>query len=102
MADSIKVYGANWCTGCRRAKRFLGDQRIRSEWHDIELEPETLSVVQEWNGGNNIIPTIVFAAGDARSGSTKQLASAVGEGAAVASQVRQYLDRVLERAGTSS
>jgi thioredoxin reductase (NADPH) len=34
----------------------------------------------------------VFAAGDVRSGSTKQLASAVGEGAAAAIGVRQYLD----------
>jgi thioredoxin reductase (NADPH) len=33
----------------------------------------------------------VFAAGDVRGGSTKQLASAVGEGAAVLIQVRQYL-----------
>jgi thioredoxin reductase (NADPH) len=34
----------------------------------------------------------VFAAGDVRGGSTKQLASAVGEGAAVAIQIRHYLD----------
>jgi thioredoxin reductase (NADPH) len=38
----------------------------------------------------------VFAAGDVRSGSTKQIASAVGEGAAVAIQIRYYLDS-LER-----
>lgn len=36
----------------------------------------------------------VFAAGDVRQGSTKQLASAVGEGAAVAIQIRGYLDRI--------
>jgi thioredoxin reductase (NADPH) len=40
----------------------------------------------------------VFSAGDVRGGSTKQLASAVGEGAAVAIQIRGYLDR-LEREG---
>lgn len=34
----------------------------------------------------------VFAAGDVRGGATKQLASAVGEGAAVAIQIRHYLD----------
>ena len=33
----------------------------------------------------------VFAAGDVRHGSTKQVASAVGEGAAVAIAIRQYL-----------
>ncbi len=34
----------------------------------------------------------IFAAGDVRAGSTKQLASAVGEGAAVALQARYHLD----------
>jgi len=36
----------------------------------------------------------VFAAGDVRSGSTKQLASAVGEGAAAAIQIRHFLDKL--------
>lgn len=35
----------------------------------------------------------VFAAGDCRSGSTKQVASAVGEGATAALMVREYLER---------
>ena len=34
----------------------------------------------------------VFAAGDARGGSTKQVASAVGEGATAALMIRQYLE----------
>ncbi|MFI5036693.1 MAG: FAD-dependent oxidoreductase [Acidimicrobiales bacterium] len=37
----------------------------------------------------------VFAAGDVRAGSTKQIASAVGEGAAVAIQIRYYLDALM-------
>ncbi len=36
----------------------------------------------------------VFAAGDVRAGSTKQLASAVGEGAAAALAIRTYLESV--------
>jgi thioredoxin reductase (NADPH) len=43
----------------------------------------------------------IFAAGDVRSGSTKQIASAVGEGAAVAIQIRYYLD-ALDRVTTGS
>ncbi len=39
----------------------------------------------------------VFVAGDVRRGSTKQLASAVGEGAAAAIQIRYYLDKVAAR-----
>ena len=35
----------------------------------------------------------LFAAGDVRAGSTKQVASAVGEGATVALMVREYLER---------
>jgi len=40
----------------------------------------------------------VFAAGDVRSGSTKQLASAVGEGAAAAIGIRMYLEQLEARA----
>jgi thioredoxin reductase (NADPH) len=36
----------------------------------------------------------VFAAGDVRHGSTKQVASAVGEGAAAAISIRDYLRRM--------
>ena len=29
MSDAnIKVYGAPWCPDCRRAKQFLGEQRV--------------------------------------------------------------------------
>ena len=41
----------------------------------------------------------IFAAGDARAGSTKQVASAVGEGAAAALMIRQYLERLGNRRG---
>jgi thioredoxin reductase (NADPH) len=60
MDGIIKVYGASWCPDCRRAKRFLGDQRVPFEWHDIEVDPDGVRIVQERNGGNNIIPTILF------------------------------------------
>ena len=70
----------------------------------IGLDPNT-----EWLGGavslderkfvatDQIFATSargVFAAGDVRSGSTKQLASAVGEGAAAAIQIRYFLDKL--------
>ncbi len=40
----------------------------------------------------------IFSAGDVRAGSTKQIASAVGEGAAAAIQIRYYLDSLAEHA----
>ena len=63
MDELIRVYGASWCPDCRRAKRFLGDQRIGFEWHDIDLDPDGVRIVQERNDGKNIIPTIVFPDG---------------------------------------
>ncbi len=78
MADII-VYGASWCPDCRRAKKFLGDQRVPFEWHDIEDDPDGQRVVQERNGGKNIIPTIVFPDGShLAEPSNEQLANKLG------------------------
>jgi thioredoxin reductase (NADPH) len=79
MEQMIRVYGASWCPDCRRAKRFLGDQRISFEWHDIEVDPDGVRVVQERNDGNNIIPTIVFTDGThLAEPSNEQLADKLG------------------------
>ena len=79
MDDVIRVYGASWCPDCRRAKRFLGDQRISFEWHDIEVDPDGVRTVQERNDGNNIIPTIIFPDGSHLSEpSNEELAEKIG------------------------
>jgi thioredoxin reductase (NADPH) len=79
MDDVIRVYGASWCPDCRRAKRFLGDQRVSFEWHDIESDADGIRVVQERNGGNNIIPTIIFPDGSHLSEpSNEELAEKIG------------------------
>jgi thioredoxin reductase (NADPH) len=62
VAD-IQVYGASWCPDCRRAKKFLADQRIAYEWLDIEGDMSLLEEVQRRNDGNDVIPTIVFPDG---------------------------------------
>jgi len=79
MDGTIVVYGASWCSDCKRAKRFLGDQRVPFEWHDIEQEPELLEIVHERNDGKNIIPTIVFPDGSSLSEpSNEELADKIG------------------------
>jgi thioredoxin reductase (NADPH) len=59
----IELYGAAWCPDCRRAKKFLADQRIPYVWHDIEQRPELVQVVEDKNDGKRTIPTIVFPDG---------------------------------------
>jgi len=38
MDPQITIYGANWCSDCRRTKKYLGEQRIHYIWRDIEVE----------------------------------------------------------------
>ena len=79
MDDLIKVYGASWCGDCRRAKKFLGDQRISYEWHDNEHDPSLIAEVQARNDGKNIIPTIVFPDGShLAEPSNEELANKLG------------------------
>src|SRR6266567_2543003 len=49
MAD-IEVYGATWCPDCRRAKKFLTEQRVPFEWFDIEAHPEYVKGVENYPG----------------------------------------------------
>ncbi|MCH8107318.1 MAG: FAD-dependent oxidoreductase [Chloroflexi bacterium] len=64
MPDAnITVYGAPWCPDCKRAKQFLGEQRVPYEWVDIDTDEEGRRRVQEVNNGKQIIPTIVFQDG---------------------------------------
>ncbi|HTG46799.1 MAG TPA: FAD-dependent oxidoreductase [Actinomycetota bacterium] len=62
MAE-IQVYGASWCPDCRRAKKFLSDQRIAFDWHDIDGDEGGLREVERRNDGRRMIPTVVFADG---------------------------------------
>jgi thioredoxin reductase (NADPH) len=60
---SLIVYSTVWCPDCKRAKRFLGEQRIPYVNIDIEHDPEAMAYVEEVNDGKRIIPTIVFPDG---------------------------------------
>ena len=62
-ATPITVIGASWCPDCRRAKTFLGEQRVPYEWIDLEQHPEYTERVEALNGGSRIIPTIIFPDG---------------------------------------
>ena len=63
VADHITVIGASWCPDCRRAKEFLGQQRVAYDWIDLEVHPEATEIVERINGGGRSIPTIIFPDG---------------------------------------
>jgi thioredoxin reductase (NADPH) len=57
---NLTVYGATWCSDCKRAKKFLGEQRVHYNWVDVEQDAAGLAFVEKANNGKRIIPTIVF------------------------------------------
>src|SRR5947208_610628 len=61
---NIKLYGTNWCSDCKRSKKFLGEQRVHYEYINIEEDAEGQAFVQNAQNGGMTIPTIVFGDGD--------------------------------------
>jgi len=61
--SKIKVYGAPWCPDCKRAKQFLGEQRVAYDWIDIDQNGEARRLVEELQNGGRTIPTIIFPDG---------------------------------------
>ncbi|GHO59345.1 FAD-dependent oxidoreductase [Ktedonobacter robiniae] len=57
---TIKLYGTNWCSDCKRSKKFLGEQRVRYDYIDIEEDEQAQAYVRELQKGGMSIPTIVF------------------------------------------
>jgi len=62
---NIKLYGTEWCSDCKRSKKFLGEQRVHYEFINIEENMEGQAFVQELQKGGLSIPTIVFEDGSA-------------------------------------
>ena len=60
---NLTVYGAAWCSDCKRAKKFFGEQRVHYRWVDVEQDAAGLAFVEQANQGRRIIPTIVFEDG---------------------------------------
>ena len=80
MPDAkVTVYGAPWCPDCKRAKQFLGEQRLPYNWVDIDQDEEGRRYVQQANDGKQIIPTIMFEDGSILvEPSNAQLAAKLG------------------------
>ncbi len=63
-SKTITVYGADWCSDCKRSKRLLDSKNIRYIWIDVDNNEAALQTVKSLNQGKRIIPTIIFPNGD--------------------------------------
>ena len=44
---AITLYGTNWCSDCKRSKKFFGEQRVHYDFVDIDGDAEGLAVVEK-------------------------------------------------------
>lgn len=65
MSSTFTMYSTPWCGYCKRLKSQLEREGITFEEVDIEQQPEAAKIVEEANGGNQTVPTLVFADGTA-------------------------------------
>ena len=57
------MFSTPWCGYCHRLKSQLDRKGIAFETVDIEQHPEAAKTVEEANGGNQTVPTLLFADG---------------------------------------
>lgn len=57
---TITMYGTTWCSDCKRAKKFFGEQRVHYDFVDVDSDANGRAYVESVNDGKDIIPTIVF------------------------------------------
>jgi glutaredoxin-like protein len=61
--ELIIVYGTKWCGDCIRTKMVLNRNQIDYQWIDIDKDSSAKEFVGQVNGGNFVVPTIVFQDG---------------------------------------
>lgn len=60
---SFTMYTTPWCGYCVRLKGQLDREGIAFDIVDIEKQPEAADIVEAANGGNQTVPTLVYADG---------------------------------------
>jgi mycoredoxin len=67
MSGSVTMYTTPWCGYCHRLKGQMDREGIVYDVVDIEQHPEAAELVEKVNGGNQTVPTLVYADGSAQT-----------------------------------
>lgn len=76
--NTLKLYGADWCPDCRRAKSYLTENNIDFEFIDVDLDESATRLVEKINNGKRIIPTVDFNGNTLTNPSNAILADTLG------------------------
>jgi mycoredoxin len=63
LSGQLIMYTTQWCGFCKNLKRQLARDGIEMTEIDIERDPAAAEFVESVNGGNQTVPTVVFADG---------------------------------------
>jgi len=81
VSNEVTIYSTIWCGYCRRLKGQMERAGIGFVEIDIEHDSAAADLVMSVNGGNQTVPTVVFADGSALANPSL-------------AQVRDQLDRL--------
>jgi mycoredoxin len=65
MSAPVTMYSTTWCGYCRRLKSQMEREGIAYTEVNIEHDPASADFVMSVNGGNQTVPTLLFADGSA-------------------------------------
>ena len=83
----LTMYTTTWCGFCKNLKRQLAKAGVEVTEVDIERDPEAAKFVEEVNGGNQTVPTLLFADGSTMvNPSAKEVQAHLAELSGAASQ----------------
>ena len=57
--SALTMFGAEWCSDCRRTKKQLDDLGVEYTYVDLEADPKAADVAREISGRTNI-PVVVY------------------------------------------
>lgn len=59
MTDSVTMFGAAWCSDCRRTKATLDRLGVAYDYVDLDADPAAADVAREISGRTSI-PVVVY------------------------------------------
>jgi mycoredoxin len=65
LTAQMTIYSTAWCGYCHRLMKQLDREGVPYATVDIEQDPAAADYVMSVNGGNQTVPTVVFADGSA-------------------------------------
>lgn len=60
---TVTMFTTTWCGYCRRLKSQMESAGVAYTEVDVEQVPEAAALVEQVNGGNRTVPTLLFPDG---------------------------------------